>query len=127
MLGRQGRDTYRLFLGQNKLYLDAKLVLGILKLETKNDITSTPTSSGSVYTYFLSAELSDLNEEQSLSVSKSGLISKSAPSWVPGSEGIERYQIKRKLIDGLRLGAEFERNLDYPQHSTGYLNFSFKP
>tara|TARA_B100000925_G_C22010862_1_gene476345 strand:- start:4477 stop:6417 length:1941 start_codon:yes stop_codon:yes gene_type:complete len=121
------RDTYRLFLGQKSLYLDSKLVLGILKLETKNDITSTPTLNGSVYTYFLSAKLSDLADEQSLSLSKSGLLSKDAPSWVPGSEKIERYQIKRKLIDGLRLGAEFERNLDYPQYSTGFINFSLRP
>ena len=121
------RGTYRLFLGQKKLYLDSKLILGILKLETKNDIVSTPTSYGSVYTYFLSAELSDLDEEQSLSVSKSGLLSKDAPSWVPGSESIERYQIKRKLVDRLRLGAEFERNLDYPQYSTGFINLNLSP
>ena len=38
-----------------KLYLDS-LILGILKLETKM-ISSLPTSYGSVYTYFLSAEL----------------------------------------------------------------------
>ena len=121
------RDSYRLFMGQHKLYLDSKLVLGILKLQTKNDITITPTTNGSVYTYFLSAELSDLNEEQSLSVSKSGLLSKDSPSWVPGRESIERYQIKRKLVDRLRLGAEFERNLDYPQYSTGYINLKLGP
>ena len=114
-------------MGQHKLYLDSKLVLGVLKLETKNEITSTPTTNGSSYTYFLSAELSDLNEEQSLSVSKSGLLSKDAPSWVPGRESIERYQIKRKLVERLRLGAEFERNLDYPQYSTGYINLKLTP